>query len=508
MARMSGNETAWNNDALNRKEEASAVATYLVARSNARRNGELKNGFVLAINAEYGEGKSYFIRNLKEQLAAQHPVALIDAWTDDRMQQPFLAILDALENALEPLFDKSKTFKENAGKLFATAGTLLSGLAKGAAKKGLEKFAGAGAAGLVGDALDANVDVKVLENEKRQDAIEDIQEYVSTTTEHSIEEGISRVKELADGNAKSQLIEFRRKKLSALRLKIRLAQIVQMIEVTGENPKPPIFIFIDELDRCRPTYAIELHEEVKHLFDVAGIVFVLCIHKNQLLSSIRSVYGDDFEAEKYLDRFVDKTYQLARPTSLEFVERELKREPIANDKFYGDILKQSAALRIGHVFDHYGLSLREMERVIDMIRGCVFLTGDIKLDPIVLVLTILVELGKNSYTSHVSRDSNCVYSHTYRTRETYNGMVYTQVTGQANFKDVVTAIVQCMTWDRKTVIQEEKRDRGRLEHEYAYRQISQFYDQFEDGSVPSKTQGGICSDAIRKFMPFVENQAL
>jgi hypothetical protein len=232
------------------------------------------------------------------------------------------------------------------------------------------------------------------------------------------------------------------------------------------------------------------------------------VHKKQLLSSIKSVYGDEFEAEKYLDRFIDKTYQLARPTSLEFVERELKREPIARDKFYGDILQHSVAQRIGQVFDHYGLSLREMERVIDMIRGCVFLTGNIKLDPIVLVLTILEELGKNSYTSHVSRDSNCVYSHTYRTRESYNGTVYTQVTGQANFKDVVTAIVQSMTWDRNTVIQEEKRDRGRLEHEYAYWQISQFYDQFEDGSVPSKTQGGICSDAIRKFMPFVENQAL
>jgi KAP family P-loop domain len=501
---MTRSGTAWSNDALNRKEEATAVADYLVARSNARRAGGLQQGFVLAVNADYGEGKSFFIQNLKDQLAELHPVALIDAWTDDRTQQPFLAILDALENALEPLFDKSETLRQKTAKMIAVAGPVAGGLARGMLKKGVERLAGTGAAGIVRDLLDTNVDADILDNEDRQAAVEEIQADVADSAEHGVEQGIARVKELADGNAKARLLEFRNNKLSALRLKNRLAQIAAMIESSGSNQKAPIFIFIDELDRCRPTYAIELLEEVKHLFDVAGVVFILCIHKEQLLCSIKSVYGADFAAATYLDRFIDKTYQLARPTSLAFVERELDREPLETSKFLDDILKQTVAQRIGQVFDHFGLSLREMERVIDMIRGCAFLTGDIALDPIFLTVQIIQELGKNVHEPQRPRESGHVYKHKYTTRISYSSPFTTRIEGEASLKDILSKVAAFGGWSRETLKQEEHRDQKKLQDEYAFQQVSKFYAQFPDESSARKTQAQICYEAIHKFMPFIE----
>ncbi|QDE47832.1 hypothetical protein EIN43_17235 [Enterobacter hormaechei] len=66
----------------------------------------------------------------------------------------------------------------------------------------------------------------------------------------------------------------------------------------------PTFIFIDELDRCRPNYAIDMLETIKHLFDINNVVFVIATDKEQLSHSICSVYGSGFDATRYLDRFL------------------------------------------------------------------------------------------------------------------------------------------------------------------------------------------------------------
>jgi hypothetical protein len=83
--------------------------------------------------------------------------------------------------------------------------------------------------------------------------------------------------------------------------------------VASLNPLAKVVIIIDELDRCRPTYAIELLERVKHLFDASGVVFILGIDRSQLNHSIRSLYGSEFDATGYLRRFIDLDYRLPEP---------------------------------------------------------------------------------------------------------------------------------------------------------------------------------------------------
>src|SRR5690606_11772240 len=58
------------------------------------------------------------------------------------------------------------------------------------------------------------------------------------------------------------------------------AQLGRLLAYLEENAKArlPMFIFVDELDRCRPNYAIELLEGLKHLFDVRGLCF--CVSTN------------------------------------------------------------------------------------------------------------------------------------------------------------------------------------------------------------------------------------
>lgn len=86
------------------------------------------------------------------------------------------------------------------------------------------------------------------------------------------------------------------------------------------NPSAKVVIIIDELDRCRPTYAIELLERVKHLFDASGVVFILGIDRRQLNHSIRSLYGSEFDATGYLRRFIDLDYRLPEPQVGDYCE--------------------------------------------------------------------------------------------------------------------------------------------------------------------------------------------
>lgn len=79
-------------------------------------------------------------------------------------------------------------------------------------------------------------------------------------------------------------------------------------DASGEGEEPLVFI-VDELDRCRPTFAIELLERVKHLLGVPGIVFVFGINRAELGKSIQSVYGD-IDADIYLRRFFDMEFSL------------------------------------------------------------------------------------------------------------------------------------------------------------------------------------------------------
>ena len=72
----------------------------------------------------------------------------------------------------------------------------------------------------------------------------------------------------------------------------------------------PMIVIIDELDRCRPSYAVEMLEIIKHLFDVDNVLFVLAVNRNQLDESVRTLYGTPGDPESYFRRFFDAELRL------------------------------------------------------------------------------------------------------------------------------------------------------------------------------------------------------
>ena len=112
-----------------------------------------------------------------------------------------------------------------------------------------------------------------------------------------------------------------------------------------------LIIFIDELDRCRPSFAIEMLERIKHYFDDERVIFVVSLNKEQLIHTITNYYGSGFDATRYLNKFFDVNINLPamdkyQKQTLEFSEQQTE------GKFW--LYKLAEELS-----DYYHLSLRD-----------------------------------------------------------------------------------------------------------------------------------------------------
>ena len=84
-------------------------------------------------------------------------------------------------------------------------------------------------------------------------------------------------------------------------------------QVRGLDGK--LVIFVDELDRCEPTYALDLLNKARHLFDVEGVAIVFGVNRAELEHAVQTQYGPKCDVDGYLRRFVDLSMQLPQPTT-------------------------------------------------------------------------------------------------------------------------------------------------------------------------------------------------
>ncbi len=289
-------------DRLGREQEVELISSLLVEQANARP----EHSFVLALDSQYGTGKSFFLELLAEKLSQNHPVARVDAWADDSGNEPSVSIMAAIEEALEPYL-----FKPAAGdaleKLKAARRNILPILAKGAG--------GALTKAIARYFDDVAVDqIRDLLNQRGED-ISSEAAAIGEGAGAGIEAIGDRLTELADRHAQDLIKDYRDRKRSRVEFKKSMAQMIASLVPSGVEKIAPLIVIVDELDRCRPDYAIKVLEEIKHFFDVPGVAFVLAIHRPQLSASVQSVYGANFKSDDYLRRFFDWSMTL-RPRSM------------------------------------------------------------------------------------------------------------------------------------------------------------------------------------------------
>lgn len=121
-----------------------------------------------------------------------------------------------------------------------------------------------------------------------------------------------------------------------------------------------LVIFIDELDRCKPSYAVQLLERIKHYLCDERITFVFSVNLGELQHTIKHYYGNTFDACRYLDRFFDMRLSLPPADKTAFY-REM-----GLDSSYG-LEKISRK-----VIDTYNMELREATRFYRQVKTAAY----------------------------------------------------------------------------------------------------------------------------------------
>lgn len=323
-------DSPWADDKLDRKKVADYLTPVLAS---------VTQPFVIGLDSPYGTGKSFFLKNWQCDLEQQgfHTV-YFNAWETDFSQNALFAFMTAIKRELEQRTPESK--KDTLGEKFS-------------------QFAKRAAGFMRHDAL--NIVAKEVARRTVGDNI--VKDAISSWNKPTKDNEITNLAQILthEGMKSQEAAEA-----SIQNFKEYLTNLIQELTLDSEIEKKKLIIFVDELDRCRPDYAVQILECIKHLFAVDGMLFVLAIDEAQVRNAIHSVYGPNLDSDGYLRRFIDWRYRLPKPSALNFckflLERfELKNQDSSyNGKTFYDVAELSKSL--GIFSQAFGLSLREIEQ--------------------------------------------------------------------------------------------------------------------------------------------------
>lgn len=332
----------WDTCITNRKDYGEFLSAILTSQ-NA--------GHVLNLNGAWGAGKTEFLKRIYISLAEkQYPVIYIDAWESDFIKDPLSVICSEFLNQLGFIFnhtDKTK-FSEVSGvlnKLMLRISNLLTIL-----KPSISAYKAFSPDASYSEELDFAQTLLEMEsfNISQKGVIENNLDIIQSMLGSQIE--------LVEG-----MKDVRR----------QITAISEILENVYEF-KCPIVVLVDELDRCRPDYAIKMLEVIKHFFDVEGCNFLIATDTSSLQQSIKAVYGNEFDSERYLRRFFNQKISLPRPS----IETYIKNKKIDFVGSYPNLklvpFNQENKLieeYLSVLLDDDRLQLRDIERILQKIEG-------------------------------------------------------------------------------------------------------------------------------------------
>lgn len=270
-------EKAFDGDLWQRKELANRLTDYV---------SRLKVGATIAIDAEWGSGKTWFVNHWKKQLEdRKFDVVYLDAFANDYLEDPFLTISMEIANKINVDPSLVKKFKEKLTNVYHSI------------LPNLPILIWSLATSLISASYFGKTAAEALKNST---------ENAGDFGEESAELLNEKLKE----HLSAQVENYEQEKQTLIYFKKALAEIAEKLD-------HPLIFIIDELDRCKPEFSIRLIERIKHFFDTPNIIFVLAVNKKQLSESINNFYGFN-DVNDYLEKFIDFNIKLPIPHQYEY----------------------------------------------------------------------------------------------------------------------------------------------------------------------------------------------
>ena len=339
----------------------------------------------LAINSGWGTGKTTFVIMLKQLLENEgFPTILFNAWENDYSDDALISLIGEVVAKIKEDKHKNHIMEEDIAKQVVEDGAKLV--------RSIPSF------------------IKLISAGQLDYSIENL-------------EKINQ--EMSYSFAKSRLNKYSQNKKDILQFKNHLQEYVKTITNIGTEEFKPLIFFIDELDRCRPNFSIELLEKLKHIFDIEGVIFVLSIDKKELENTLKVIYGD-IEIDGYLRKFIDFTYNLPDPHIEEFckyliqshgLEERFKEVTTQDDNYAKDeITKTMTAFSKA-----FNFSLRKIEQCFSQL-SIVLKTVDKRSDYFPIYISFLICLknyNEKVYYEFVNKekDDNAILEYIEKSEE-------------------------------------------------------------------------------------------
>ncbi|MEI3533965.1 MAG: P-loop NTPase fold protein [Alphaproteobacteria bacterium] len=315
--------------------------------------------FVMTVSAPYGGGKTFFINLWQNYLRDNgYKTLYYNAWENDVADNPLMSFIAC--------FDELKLDKKSRKELIKSAASVF--------------------------ADEVLLNPKVMEN-----CFECISPnlgilaYIMSFLGKKIKKVTSKIKYRAEcENIFIEQVKIEKKKKEQIvKLKTALKKIIDK----QKNKK--LIIFIDDLDRCSPSYAIKFLEYIKHLFDVEGCIFVLAVDEEQLRSAIEVVYGNK-NGEDFLAKIIDYRFKLPIPNIHAFVDYLIDREKwgkfFMESPNYSKNEKIEKFTQIFNIISQiFKLSLRDVLHISQDINIVFKSHSQIEISPIYVLLVYVIE---------------------------------------------------------------------------------------------------------------------
>jgi hypothetical protein len=310
---------------------------------------------VIALDAQWGSGKTTFLKMWAGELRKEKiPVIYFDAFENDYIADAFAAIAGQMITlAREKKKERDGSFVRFRSSAISTGKVLARSALKIGVKLGT---AGALEAGDLGSIA------------------KDLGDEAANLTDKQFGEMLTKQKE-----QKETITQFRE---SLAELPGMLSDRAGPEHEQSETSAKPLVVIIDELDRCRPSFALEVLERIKHFFSVENVHFVLGVHLGQLENSVSATYGSNINAPLYLQKFISfPIYLIDDPTNPDsssisrycnFVAQKLEL-PLKERQEYIWMIERIAVNR--------SMSLRTIEKIFSNIAMTLAFSGENRLRP-------------------------------------------------------------------------------------------------------------------------------
>lgn len=304
------------NDIFNRKDFSIRLET-IIENSN-------DENLVIALNEKWGNGKTTFLKMWEAEINKNgvFNVVYFDAFQNDFQTDPFIAIASHIYTKIDNIESKKKylaaTKKVATVLMKTTLKVGISALTLGAVKGSELEGVGDDISSAINDPLEKYIEEKITELDKETNTLEHFRSTLS--------------------------------------------------EIAGERK---LIFIIDELDRARPNYSLELLERIKHVFNTKNIFFILSTDKEQFMKVIQKTYGQ-IDANMYLNKFVHLWLNLPKNDNHQRKSYILsKYVNYVNKKLLDRDINLEASLDVlSYLLRVNNFSLRDAERCYSLLLLC------------------------------------------------------------------------------------------------------------------------------------------